>query len=64
MRPWYKIFRKCCVKIELKELRYMILCEFKINGISYVTVRLKNSAHVMPKSEWKHVECERGGIGK
>ena len=42
----------------------MILCEFKINGISYVTVRLKNSAHVMPKSEWKHVECDRGGIGK
>ena len=37
----------------------MILCEFKINGINYVTVRLKNSVHVMPISEWEYIRRVR-----
>ena len=37
----------------------MILCEFKVNGVSYVVVRFKNSAHVMPKSEWRFIVRER-----
>ena len=33
----------------------MIVGNFKVNGIDYVVVKLKNTTHVMPKSEWRKI---------
>lgn len=33
----------------------MIVGNFKVNGIDYVVVRLENSAHIMPKADWRKI---------